>query len=299
MHPLLLRLRGVIPPLVTPFREDGAVDLPAFERNLAAYAAAPLAGYLVLGSNGEACALDEAEKVDLVRAARRGAGDRPVLAGTGLESTRGTIALTCRAADAGADAALVVTPHYFKSQLTADALIRHFEAIADASPIPVLLYSVPANTGLALPAPVAIRLAAHPNVIGLKESSGDMGFLNRVLGTAPELGFLCGSAGAFYPALCAGATGGVLAVACAAPEITCALHAAAARGDHDRARSLQRTLMPLAAAVTTAHGVPGLKAAMDLAGYAGGFPRAPLAPVSEAVREELRAALALARSAID
>lgn len=298
MHDLVSRLRGVLPPLVTPFREDGGVDLGAFERNLEAYAEAPLAGYLVLGSNGEACALDEIEKLQLVRAARVGARGRPVLAGTGLESTRGTIELTRRAADAGADAALVVTPHYFKSQLGADALVRHYEAVADAAPIPLLLYSVPAYTGLPLPAAVAIRLAAHPNVIGIKESSGDMGFLSRVLGAAPEWLFLGGSAGAFYPALCAGAAGGILAVACAAPRLTAAVFEAAAGGDHERARRLQRALVPLAAAVTTGHGVPGLKAAMGLAGLEGGWPRAPLAPVSPAVREEIRETLARAQAAL-
>jgi 4-hydroxy-2-oxoglutarate aldolase len=288
MHELASRLRGVLPPLVTPFREDGGVDLAAFERNLEAYAEAPLAGYLVLGSNGEACALDENEKLQLVRVARAGARGRPVLAGTGLESTRGTIELTRRAAEAGADAALVVTPHYFKSQLGGDALVRHYEAVATAAPIPVLLYSVPGYTGLPLPAAAAIRLAAHPNAIGIKESSGDMGFLSRVLGAAPDLSFLCGSAGA---------TGGILAVACAEPRLTAALFEATRAGDHERARTLQRALVPLAAAVTTVHGVPGLKAAMDLAGLAGGWPRAPLAPVSPAVREEIRETLARARSA--
>jgi hypothetical protein len=198
---LTVRLQGVIPPLVTPFRPDGTLDLQAFEANLESYAGSDLGGYLVLGSNGEAGSLEEDEKLVLVRVARACAGRRPLLAGTGLESTRGTIAFTRKAADAGADGALVLTPHFYRSQMNGDALVRHFEAVAEAAPIPVFLYSVPQFTGLSFPAAVAATLARHSNVAGIKESSGDVGLLSRLLSGAPP-GFqvVCGSAPIFYPA---------------------------------------------------------------------------------------------------
>ena len=177
-----MELRGVFPPLVTPFRQDGALDLRAFEANLDVYSGEDLAGYLVLGSNGEAGSLDEDEKITLVRAARYRSAGRTLLVGTGLESTRATIALTRRIADAGADAALVLTPYYYKPQMNVEALRGHFEAIADASPIPVLLYSVPQFTGLPFPAPLAAALSTHPRIHGMKESSGDVGLLGRIKG---------------------------------------------------------------------------------------------------------------------
>lgn len=293
-----MRLQGVIPPLVTPFRPDGTLDLPAFEANFESYGAADLGGYLVLGSNGEAGSLEEDEKLVLVRVARACAGARPLLAGTGLESTRSTISFTRRAADAGADAALVLTPHYYKSQMTADALIRHFEAVAEASPVPVLLYSVPQFSGIPFPLAAAHTLARHSNIAGIKESSGDVGLLAQILAGAPP-GFhvLCGSAPVFYPALCLGSPAGILAIACCAPRGASALYRAFAAGDHERAREIQEALLPLAAAVTTTHGVAGLKAAMDLAGLRGGAVRAPLLPLPPAAREELRPLLDQAQAA--
>jgi len=284
-------LRGVIPPLVTPFRDDGAVDLHAFEANLDAYRAAGVDGVLVLGSNGEAVSLETAEKLELIRAARRWSGT--LLAGTGLASTRATLELTRQAADLGADAALVLTPYYFRSSMTVEALRRHYETVAEGSPIPVLLYSMPAATGLAVPAELVAALAPHPRIAGMKDSGGDLELMGRLLAAGGE-GFqvACGSAPVFYPALCLGAAAGILAVACCAPRACRELHAAWERGDHDAARRWQRRLVPLALAVTRRFGVPGLKAAMDAAGLRGGAPRAPLLPASAAEREELRALLA-------
>lgn len=286
-------LHGILPPVVTPFRPDGTVDTVAFEANLDAYAAFELSGYLVLGSNGEAASLDEHERLELVRLARARAGRRVLLCGTGLESTRATLAFTRRAADAGADAALVLTPHYYRALMTAEALRRHFEAVAEASPIPVLLYSVPQFTGLTFPPALAAALAGHPNVIGMKESSGDLTLLARIVDSVPaSFAVVCGSAPVLYPALCLGAAAGILAVACCAPRAVLALEAAFRSGDHDRARALQRALTPLATAVGPTYGVPGLKAAMDLAGLRGGDPRAPLLPLPDPARDELRRLLA-------
>lgn len=285
-------LRGVIPPLVTPFQPDGRLDLAAFEANLEAYAAFELGGYLVLGSNGEAASLEEEEKIELVARARRRAGSRLLLVGSGLESTRATIALTRRVADAGADAVLVLTPHYYRSRMTLEALRCHYQAVADASPVPVLIYSVPAYTGLVLPDSLPGALAGHPRIVGLKESSGDLGLLGRILAGVPE-GFAvaCGSAPVLYPALCLGAVAGIVAVACCAPGATVALWDAFVAGDHERARALQRALTPLAVAVTSTHGVAGLKTAMRFAGLRGGEVRAPLLPVAGERHEELRALL--------
>jgi 4-hydroxy-2-oxoglutarate aldolase len=294
-----MRLRGIVPPLVTPFRQDGEIDLPAFEANVDSYAGEDLAGYLVLGSNGEAASLDEAEKLALVEAARRRAGDRIVLVGTGCESTRETIRLTRKVADLGADGVLVLTPHFYKQRMTDEALRRHFEAVADASPVPVFLYSVPLFTGIAVSAPLAGSLAAHRRIAGIKDSSGDMGALARILAAVPEsFSVACGSAPAFYAALCLGASAGVLAIANCVPRPVAALFRAVERGEHERARKLQRAILPLATALASAHGVPGLKAALELSGRRGGPPRSPLQPVSEAAREELASLLAQANAPV-
>lgn len=279
-------LRGIVPPLVTPFRDDGGLDLAAFEANLEAYAGAGFSGRLVLGSNGEAVALDAAEKLDLIRAARRQPGT--LLAGTGLATTRATIELTLAAADLGADAALVLTPYYYRAQMGLDALRRHYEAVADASPIPVLVYSMPAVTGISVSEELVAALAPHERIRGIKDSGGDLGLMGRLLEAGgPAFEVACGSAPVLYPALCLGAVGGVLAVAGCAPEATVALYSAWERGEHETARRLQQLLTPLAVAVTRRHGVPGLKAAVEAAGYRGGSVRAPLLPASAAVREEV------------
>jgi 4-hydroxy-2-oxoglutarate aldolase len=292
------RLRGICPPLVTPFTSDGRLDEAAFERNVEEYVPLGLAGLLVLGSNGEAAVLEEREKLWLVAAARRLAPGLPLLAGTGLESTRATIELTRKAADQGADAALVLPPFYFRSRLGDEALRRHFEAVAEASPIPILLYSVPVVTGASLAPALVSALAQHPNVAGIKESSGDVALLARIAAFAPQsFATVCGSAPVIYPALCVGARAGILAVACCCPQQAVALYRAFEAGEHATARRLQAALLPLAVAVTATHGVPGLKAAMDLAGWRGGAPRAPLLPVASDVRDGLRGLLEGARAA--
>ena len=285
-------LQGIFPPLATPFDAGGALDLRAFEANLDAYSAHGLGGYLVLGSNGESPYLDDDEREKLVRAARKGAGRKPLLVGTGQESTRATIAFTRKAADLGADAALVLTPNYYKSQMTVEALRRHFEAVAEASPIPVLLYSVPAFTGLTFPPGLAATLSAHPRVAGMKESSGDLSLLGRIIAAVPSsFEVACGSAPVLYPALCIGANAGIVAVSCCAPAVAVALYQAFVEGDHARARRLQDVITPLGLAITATYGVAGLKAAIDLAGLRGGHVRAPLLPLAEGPRGEIKALL--------
>jgi 4-hydroxy-2-oxoglutarate aldolase len=291
-------LRGVVPPLVTPFHADGGLDLEAFGASLEALAVHEFSGFLVLGSNGEAASLDEDEKLLLVAAARRTVPGRFLLVGTGLESTRGTILLTRKAADLGADAVLVLTPCYYKGRMTAEALRRHFEAVADASPVPVYLYSVPAFTGLAWPAGLTRTLAAHPRIRGLKESSGDVGLLARIVESVPkDFEVACGNAPVLYPALCVGASGGVLAVANCAPRATLRLVRAWSEGDHATARRIQEAIAPLATAVTATHGVAGLKLALGLAGLRGGTVRAPLLPAAPGLLDEIRPLLEAANAA--
>jgi 4-hydroxy-2-oxoglutarate aldolase len=194
---------------------------------------------------------------------------------------------------------LVLTPHYYKGRMTAEALRLHFEAVADASPLPVYLYSVPAFTGISWPAGLAPALATHPRIAGMKESSGDIGLLERVVSSVPA-GFevACGNALVFYPALCVGASGGVLAIANCAPRPAIALHQAFLAGDHVRARRIQEALLPLAAAIATSHGVAGLKLAMDLAGLRGGAVRAPLLPAPPSVLDEIRPLLDAAEGVV-
>ena len=285
--------------MVTPFRPDGALDVEAFEANLESLAGEDLAGALVLGSNGEAGSLDEGEKRTLLAAARRRLPGRTLLAGTGAESTRAAIALTRMAADLGADGVLVVPPSYYKAQLTAEALRRHYEALADASPVPVFLYSVPQFTGVPLLPALVLEVARHPRVAGIKDSSGDVAAVARVAAAAPApFAVACGSGPVLYPCLCVGAVGGILALACCAPAPTAALYRAYLGGDHARALRLQRALTPLGVAVTATWGVAGLKLAMDVAGFRGGSTRAPLLPPPPSAREELARLLAEARAAL-
>ena len=289
MSPARLNLSGVFPPLTTPFAADGSVDLKALAANIQKYNQSKLAGYVVVGSTGESVYLREAEKLQVFEAARAAAAPGKILiAGTGCESTAETLELTRRAAGLGYGAALVRTPAYFKSQMTEAALERHYRAVADASPIPVLVYSVPQFTGLAVSAALVVRLAAHPNIVGVKESSGDVRLIEEIARQVPpEFTVLVGSASAFYAALGAGARGAVMAVACALPEKCVELYEAWRRGDPARAQAVQQRLLEPTAAVTTRFGIAGLKFALELRGYAGGPARPPLLPLDAAARAEI------------
>jgi 4-hydroxy-2-oxoglutarate aldolase len=284
---------GLFTPIVTPFDAAGAVDAAALQRNVEAWMRTPLTGLVVLGSNGEAPQLDDDEAdrvVDVVRAAvPRG---RALIAGTGRESTSATIAATRRAASAGVDAALVRTPGFFKSQMTSEAFVRHYSAVADASPVPVLLYNVSMYTGVQLLPDAVERLAAHPNIVGMKESGSDLAQISDYVARTPDdFTVLAGSAATFFHALCAGCDGGVLALASVAPDACVHMRALVADNRLAEARALQRRLLPLARSIGGVHGVAGLKAALDLIGYDGGLPRPPLMPVGPGVVETIRGQL--------
>ena len=281
---------GVLPPIPTPFDENGELDLGALQANIARWNETGLAGYVALGSNGEAALLDDGESRAVVRGVREAmAPGMTLMAGTGRESTRSTLEACVAAADAGADVALVITPWFYKGSMTADVLRRHYETVADASPIPLLLYNMPANTGVNMPVAVAAELSGHPNILGIKDSAGDIGQLSGLIRTTrKDFAVMAGNAGAFLPGLVLGATGGILALANVAPRQTVALYQAARAGRLDEARALHDQLMPVATAVTRTYGISGLKAALDMVGYVGGLPRPPLLPLSPEAKADLR-----------
>lgn len=291
---MAVSLSGIYAPVVTPFTIAGDLDEAALRFNVERYVRSRLTGLVVLGSNGEAPQLTDDEADRAIATVRDTVPrDRPLLAGTGQESTRATIAATKRAADLGADAVLVRTPAFYKNQMTTDVFVRHFLAVADASPVPVLLYNVTMYTGVNLSSDAVARLSEHPNIVGMKESNSDMvQFAEHRARAADGFVLLIGAAATYYPALALGASGAILAIGGLVPDLCVELADAVRAQRHDEARVLQQRLAPIARLVGAAHGVPGLKAALDLAGYRGGSPRAPLVAVTPAVVETLRAALA-------
>jgi 4-hydroxy-2-oxoglutarate aldolase len=287
------RFAGVYTPIITPFRRDDTVDEAGLRDNVRRWMSSTLTGIVVLGSNGEAPQLndDEADRVVAVAREEVPAG-RAYIAGTGRESTRATIAATARAARAGADAALVRTPAFFKNQMTADVFVHHYTAVADASPIPVLLYNVTMFTGVNLPVDAVAALAAHPNIAGMKESGSDLAQIADCVARTPDdFTVLAGSATTYFHALCAGCDGGILALASIFPDECVWLQALVRDNRLDEARALQQRLTPIARTIGTAHGVPALKAALDLLGYTGGPPRPPLRVASAQVIDTLRSQL--------
>ena len=289
-----MNLAGVFAPIPTPFDDRDRVDTARLRAALARWVTRPLTGFVILGSNGEAVLMDDFESDQVIVAARESVPrDRRFIVGTGRESTQAAVRASKRAAEHGADAVLVRTPGFFKTQMTSDAFVRHYTTVADASPVPVLLYNFTALTGVnLLPAAVA-RLAIHPNIIGMKESGGDIAQIaDLVAGTPEDFNVLAGSAATFYPALCVGAVGGILALGCALPDACMRLFELARSGRHDDARALQRELVPVARLLGPTYGVPGLKAALNLLGYDVGVPRAPLAAVPDTAIPALRDALA-------
>lgn len=279
----LIQLTGIHPPIPTPFTDDGALALAHLESNLERWNREPIAGYVVGGSNGEFVHLSVEERLEVVRTVSQvRAPGRLVIAGAGLESARETIALTAEMASIGADLAIVVTPHYYKSKMNSGALQDYYTRVADASPIPVLIYNVPSNTGVDIPADAIIRLAEHPNIAGMKDSSGNlakMGFVIREV--RQDFQMLAGSAGFMLPALSVGAVGIVPALGNFASSMLRALMDHFLAGDLDEARALQHRAVEANTAVTTRFGVPGLKAALDMAGYYGGPVRSPLQPLTQ------------------
>lgn len=284
-----MKLNGIFPPLTTPFNQDGALALDRLKENITKYNGTGVAGYVVTGSTGEAVLLGRAEVEQVWTAARQAAGEGKILiAGTGVDSTVETIARTNRAAEIGYHVALVKTPYYYKPQMTPEAHAQHYLRVADAAKIPVLIYSVPQFTGVAVEAPTVAQLAEHPNIIGIKESSGVMQRVGEIIHRAPSSFLtLVGSATTFYPSMALGAVGGILAVADFLPELCVELYEACAKGDFDEARKLQARLIDPTITVVAKLGIPAIKFAMERVGYYGGPARRPFLPLNDAQKKEV------------
>ena len=285
---------GVFTPIVTPFTTEDTVDEAALAYNVERWMKTPLTGLVVLGSNGEAAQLDDDEADRVIEIVRKHVPrDRPLIAGTGRESTKATIAANARAAAAGVDAVLVRTPSFFKAQMSAEVFVRHYTEVADASPVPVLLYNVTMFTGVTMQVEAVERLAVHPNIVGMKESGSDIGYISELIARTPDnFTLLAGSATTYFHALCAGCDGGILALAALLPDACVRMQTLVREQRLAEARVLQHWVTPLARSVGSTYGVAGLKAALDLAGYRGGLPRPPMRKAPSLVIETISDQLA-------
>lgn len=287
-------LAGIFPALTTPFAPDGGVSLEDLKHNIRRYNQTELAGYVVLGSTGESVLLQPGEMEAVLGAVKEtAAAGKKLIAGTGAESTLGTIERTKRAAAFGYEAALVKTPYYYKPAYNPDVLIAHYRRVADESPIPILLYSVPIFTGLALEAPETISLAEHPNIIGIKDSSGNIQRISEMIaGAPPQFQVLVGAAATVYPSLTVGARGAILALACPLPEKCVTLFRLFREGQLEQALELQKMLLRASSLIVSKLGIAGIKFTMDQRGYRGGIPRLPLQPLSAEHKSRVTAFLA-------
>ncbi len=278
-----MNLKGIIPPLTTPFDSNGNLAPDKLQANIQLYNKYELSGYLLLGSNGEFVMLSDEEKIEVLKAGREFIPkDKIMLAGTGCQSTRKTIWLTAKAAEAGADAALVLNPFYYKGGMTREALITHYLSVADASPIPILIYNMPASTGIDLEAQLIIELAGHPNIVGLKDSGSNLVKLGEIIkSVGSDFSVFSGSAGLLLPALSIGAVGGILAYANIAPQQAIDLYRHFMKGQSSDAQIMQLKIIELNKMVTRQFGVPALKLAMDKLGLYGGPVRRPLLPLDD------------------
>ncbi|GIY64880.1 4-hydroxy-2-oxoglutarate aldolase, mitochondrial [Caerostris darwini] len=286
-----LDISGIYPPIITNFDDSGKIEFDKLTINLEKWKSVPFKGYVVLGSTGEFTSLSEEEKVKLVKCVKDAdTANKLIIAGSGCESTSCTIELTNKMATVGANAALVVSPFFYKGRMTDMTLYDHYIKVADSSNIPIILYSVPANTGIDLSASLVTKLADHPNIIGLKDSGGDITKIGLIVHKNKDKKFqvLAGSAGFLYPALSIGCVGGVLALANPLGKPICELYQYALNGDYAAACNLQHKLIGPNLCVTKLFGIAGVKAAMDMLGYHGGFCRLPLKKLSSHEEEALR-----------
>jgi 4-hydroxy-2-oxoglutarate aldolase len=302
---IVANLKGMFPPIVTPFNARGEIDEGHFTENLRRYAEVGLSGVVVAGSTGEAPYLSERERLHLAELAREIV--RPpelLIVGTGLESARETIRLSREAIKRGADIVLILTPNYFKSRMTSALLVPYFHAVADSVRRPIIIYNIPQFTGVRMEPSAIALLSRHPNIAGLKESSGDVKYLRAILREVKQKGrsefrVLCGSALIMLEALRAGAAGGVLGQADFAPELCVAISEAFRQRRMKSARELQQRLLPLAQKISIPFGVAGVKAALDLCGYHGGSPRSPLASLGPSERRAVSSAIREAHDGLD
>lgn len=282
-------ITGIFPALTTPFHK-GELSVPGLQSNIEKYNKYDLTGYLVLGSTGESVLMDERESLAAIEAVRTSApAGKTLLVGTGMFSAPATVRFTNMAADAGADYGLVVTPYYYKAQMNGKVLDAFFREVADQAKIPILIYNVPKFTGLDMPLDTILSLAEHPNIAGIKESSGNLAFVEEIARGCPK-GFtlLQGNGSVLFPALMVGAKGGILAVTDMTPGEAVDIYKKVEAGEYRKARDLQLRILPAAQKIVGGMGVPGIKCAMDMLGYVGGELRSPLQPVSEEQKKLVR-----------
>ena len=288
-----MKLQGIFPPITTPFDYEGNIYTAKIQHNVEKWNRTALSGYVVMGSTGESVMLTEAEKYTVWElVSKHAAAEKLLIAGTGVESVRETVSLTNRAAEMGYKAAMVRTPHYYKNLINrGDAQMLYYRSVADRTKIPLIIYNWPQTTGVDIPADAVSALSEHPNIIAIKESSGN---LEKVMQMIREVkhGFqvLVGSAPTLWPSLLMGACGAILAYANAAPYSTIAIWEAFRTRDEAAGMDWQNRIGRPSALVTTRYGIPGLKYAMDLNGYYGGPPRLPLVPPSPEAKQEIEAA---------
>ena len=285
-----MKIEGVIPPMMTPFTEDQSVDYDKHVRNMEKWNQDKLAGYLVLGSNSEASYLSDEEKIKLIElTVKHAKKDRLILAGTGLESAVETIRLTNKAAELGVHGALLLTPFYYGGQMNDEALIKYFTYVADRTEIPVLIYNVPKFTHINVSVNVVRELSQHPNIVGMKDSTGNVPQLVSFLPVIAEgFNLMVGTVSSWFPALTLGIKAGIFALANLAPNECAEIQEAYKAGDLDSARKTYLRVFPVNTAVTATYGVPGLKYASDLMGYQGGFIRSPLLPPKDAEKAAIK-----------
>lgn len=282
--------KGIYAPIPTPFDKEGKINWAALEDNISWWGQSSLEGLVVTGTNGEAVLLDHEEKIRLFSFVRETIpSEKKVIAGTGCESAKETISLNNAAAKSGADAVLVINPSYFKGSMTDELLKNYYLHVAELSPLPVILYNMPRNTMLNMGAKLVSDLSKHPNITGIKDSSGNIVQIAEIINnTDQDFSLFAGSANFLLPALLMGAVGGTLALANIMPDQCVNIQKLYIKGDLDGAKELQLSLLGINDAVTTRWGVAGLKAALDLISHYGGPPRLPLLPLNDETTKELK-----------
>ena len=288
-----MELQGILAPLTATFATDGTLAPDRLRHNITRYNQTRLAGFVMNGSTGESVLLRWDEIYRIWETAKEAAAPGKILvAGSATESTGDTIEHTNRAASLGYDFALVRTPHFYKPQMTIDAEAEYYLRVADAARIPILVYSVPIFTQYQVEASLIARVAKHPNIVGMKDSSGDVAGVKKIIEAAPrEFRTLVGSASTLFESLEIGAVGAILALACAFPELCCEIYDLSREGDKPGAHALAQKLIVPAKVLGAHYGIPGLKYTLDRIGYYGGPPRPPLLPVTAEAKPEIDAML--------
>jgi len=283
------RFKGIYAPLTTPFKDE-AVYIEKLKENIQKYNEFDLSGYVISGSTAESVYLTDDEVEELVIAAKEvAAADRHIIVGTAKESTKFTLEFSQRMEDLGIDATLIRTPSYYKALMTADALKKHFFTIADNVKIPLIIYHIPRFTGVDIPPELLVELSKHENIAGIKDSSGNMAFLDRIIPHLdPNFDYLLGAGSMLFPGIIMGACGGVLALSDVATELCVELYQLCFSKQWEEAKKLQHDLVPLNQALTVEHGIPAIKYALDQIGLFGGPCRLPLQPLDERAKKKIR-----------